>query len=204
MVPRMLVFTAVSLTLAAGASAQPPAPAAPGKAVAEKTFTLDLDKAPWAAALDWYASQSGLTLVATTRPMGNVTIRPGAGRKLTLAEVTDLFNEALVQQRFLLVRFEKSFTVWPTDERIDPTRLPRVEEADLPRRGKTELVLCTVGPFRGVAAKEAVPQVERMLSPVGRAVLLDTTDRIQLADTAGNIDRILRALPARVPPAAKK
>jgi type II secretory pathway component GspD/PulD (secretin) len=202
---RLLSATPLGVTLVVtAATAQQPAPAVPGKAGAEKTFTVNFRNTPWSEVLDWYAEQSGLTFVSAARPAGRLTIQPMAGRKFRLAEVTDLLNETLAPQKFILVRYEQSFTVWPADERIDPTRLPRVEESELPRRGRTEPVLCNVGPFRGTTAKQAMPQVEKMLSPLGRAILLNTTDGIQITDTAGNIDRILRTLPPRVPPAAKQ
>ncbi len=202
---RLLATTTLGATFVlATASAQQPAPAVPGKAAPEKTFAVNFQKTPWPEVIDWYATESGLTFVSTILPAGKLTIQPMPGRKFRLAEVTDLLNETLALQKLILIRYDKSFTVWPTDEALAATRVPRVQESDLPRRGKTEPVLCIVGPFRDTAAREAMPLVERMLSPIGRAFLLNTSDSIQIIDMAGNIDRILRTLPPRVPPAAKK
>ncbi|HEX4608288.1 MAG TPA: sigma-70 family RNA polymerase sigma factor [Urbifossiella sp.] len=183
--------------------AAPPAKAGPEKTMPEKTFTVNFDNAPWGNVLDWYATESGLTLVAGARPIGNLTIKPPAGRRFTLSELTDLLNEAMGVQKLIIVRHPTMFTIWPADERIDPTRVLRIEESEILRRGKTEMVLCNIGPFKGASAKEVMPEVEKMLGPFGSAILLNSTDRIQVVDTAGNIRRILISLPGRATPAAK-
>ena len=61
--------------------------------------------------------------------------------------MTDLLNETLTPQKFVIIRYEATFAVHPIDEKIDPTTIPRVEPEDLSRRGKSEIVRCNIGPL---------------------------------------------------------
>ena len=180
----------------AGKVDAPPKPDAPVKAdaPAEKTISVNFENTSWQDVLDWYGKETGLILVTTVKPAGNVTIKPGKERKFTLGEVTDLLNEAMIPQKFLLIRYTTSFTVWPADEKIDPTRIPPVLPAELPKRGKTEIVLCTVGPFTTLSAADVMPEIDKMLTPFGKGILLEKANSVQIVDTAGNILRIQKTL----------
>ncbi|QDU23632.1 secretin N-terminal domain-containing protein [Urbifossiella limnaea] len=175
--------------------ADPKAAAPAPKAEEPRTVTVSWDNAPWQTVLDWYGKETGLILVTTVRPTGSVTILPpGPARKFTLAEVTDLLNEAMIPQKFMIIRRQASFYIQPADEKIDPTLLQRIEHTELSKRGKTEIVLCNVGPFKAISASEVMPEVDKMLTPFGRAVLLTNANAIQVMDTAGNISRISKTL----------
>jgi type II secretory pathway component GspD/PulD (secretin) len=179
--------------------AQPPTatvPAAQPKtdAPAEKTVSVLFDGLPWVDVLDWYGKETGLVLVTTVKPTGSVTIKPPKEKKYTLGEVTDLINEALRSQKFVLIRYNATFTIWPADEKIDATLIPPVLVSELPKRGKTEIVLCTVGPFKTISAPEVVGEVEKMCTPFGKVILFEKQNALQIMDTAGNILRIIETL----------
>ncbi|HYH68266.1 MAG TPA: hypothetical protein VD866_26470, partial [Urbifossiella sp.] len=172
-----------------------PMPAPAPKAEPEKTVSISFTAQDWQTVLDWYGKETGLILVTTVRPTGSVTIvPPGPSRKFTLGEVTDLLNEAMIPQKFMIIRRQASFYIQPADEKIDPTLLQRVEHSELARRGKTEIVLCNVGPFKGISASDVMNDVNQMLTPFGKAVLLSNANAIQVMDTAGNISRISKTL----------
>ena len=61
----------------------------------------------------------------TVKPTGSVTLQPPKDRKFTMGEVVDLLNEAMIQQRFILVRRQVSFTI-PLDDVVsfDFSKLP--------------------------------------------------------------------------------
>jgi type II secretory pathway component GspD/PulD (secretin) len=161
----------------------------------ERLIAVSFDGAQWQEVLDWYAKESGLILVTTVRPTGNVTIKPpGAPRKFTLGEVTDLLNESMVPQKFILIRYSTTFTIWPVDEKLDFTLMPLVTPAELKTRGKTELVKCVIGPFKSIAVAEIRPEIEAMLTPFGKLQLLERSNSFQLSDKAGNILRIKQLL----------
>ncbi|MBY0457284.1 MAG: hypothetical protein K2V38_08110, partial [Gemmataceae bacterium] len=184
---------------------QPPAmptPATPGAVVpvqpgstgmgapaVEKLLTLDFEKAPWADVLDWYSKQTGLTLITTVQPTGTVKIKPGGDRKFTIAEVTDLINEAMMQQKFVLIRRHMTFFIHPADEKIDPTLLPRVSLDELAKRGKTEIVQVVV-PVEGLVVADSLDELKKMLTPFGTMIPLTQPNAYLLQDTVGNIARI--------------
>jgi type II secretory pathway component GspD/PulD (secretin) len=162
---------------------------------AERTISVSFDGAQWQEVLDWYAKESGLILNTSVKPTGSVTIKPpGMARKFTLGEVTDLLNEAMVLQKFVLIRYTTTFAIWPVDEKIDWTLVPAITQQDLPKRGKTELVRCVIGPFKTVSVGDIRPEIEAMLTPFGKLQLLERSNSFQLSDKAGNISRIKQVL----------
>jgi RNA polymerase sigma factor (sigma-70 family) len=169
---------------------QPPAKPNLPKA-APKTYELKFQAASWADVFLWYSNISGLPFVGTSRPAGTVTIVPPGKRQYTLEEVTDLLNEALMPQKFILVRRPTSFTVLPVDEKIDRTNLPRVTLDELDKRARTELVTVAV-PLTTVEAKDLAPDVQKMLGPFGEAVALEKANQLLISDTAGNLRLIVR------------
>ncbi|QJW99914.1 RNA polymerase sigma factor [Frigoriglobus tundricola] len=165
------------------------APAVP----AEKTLSIHFDNVAWKDVLDWYATETGLTMITTVKPTGSVTIKPGRDRKFTMAEVTDLINETMAQQKFILVRRRMTFFIHPADEKIDPTHVPRIALEDLPKRGRTEIVQVLL-PIKGMVVTDTQYELKKLLTPFGQMVPLDKTNAILIMDTVGNIDRIVRIL----------
>ena len=117
MFAKKLLVAAVAVLSAGTAVAVETAPP-PREVKSPKTFTVQMRDKPWKEVLDWYAEQSGLVPIYTVAPKGTVTLLPPKDRRFTLAEVTDLLNEKLVEEKFLLIRRLVSFTVVRTDEKI--------------------------------------------------------------------------------------
>jgi hypothetical protein len=160
----------------------------------QKTFAVRFQGVPWDEVFDWYAKVSGLTLVTAEKPTGKLTFESPAGKQYTLAEITDILNEALTQQKFILVRRTTTFFLHPADERLDRTKLPRVELPDLSTRGRTEMVEVRI-PLSALDAGEIRDDINRLLTPFGAVVLARGRELI-VSDTAGNIDRIARTIDA--------
>ena len=71
----------------------------------EKRFSMWFQDLSWDDVLDWYGKTSGLTPILTVKPKGQFTFMPPrADQKYTLAEITDILNEALDSQKFILIR----------------------------------------------------------------------------------------------------
>ncbi|MBP3959466.1 hypothetical protein J8F10_29835 [Gemmata sp. G18] len=170
----------------------PVAPATPAAAPA-KMVSINFEKAGWDEVLDWYSKETGLTLITTVKPTGTVAIKPGKDRKFTIGEVTDLINEAMMQQKFILIRRHMTFFIQPSDEKIDPTLLPRVTLGELPERGRTEIVQVVV-PVEGMVVEDAVEELKKMLTPFGTMFPLIKPNALLIQDTVGNIARIQKTL----------
>jgi RNA polymerase sigma factor (sigma-70 family) len=189
-----------------GARADPPnrveAAPAPGKSAdkpdtpkpGEKRYELEARDRPWNQVFEWYAEISGLAFVGSSKPPGTFTFIPPQGkRQYTLVEITDLLNEALLAQKFILIRRTSTFTVLPADEKIDPSLVPRVGFDELGKRAKTDLVSVEL-PLNSVRAEKVAPDVKKMLGPFGDVVVLETGNRLILQDTAGTLGRIIRTV----------
>ncbi len=157
-----------------------------------KTFAFDMADKPWKHVFEWYADQTGLPFVGTNVPTGTFTFIGPRNKKYTLEEITDILNEALLAQKFILVRRAASFTVLPADEKIDPTLLPRVSLDDLEKRGRTELVTVMMPLKR--KASEIAPDVKKLLGPFGSVVVLENANQLLLQDTAGNLRQICQTI----------
>ncbi|HEY1189648.1 MAG TPA: secretin N-terminal domain-containing protein, partial [Gemmata sp.] len=166
-----------------------------------KTFTLKFQDAEWADVLDWYAKASGLTLITAVRPTGQVTIASG-NRALTLGEVTDLINDALLPKKHLLIRRGGAFTVVAADEKIDPALVPRIAPKDLEQRGRTELVQVIIPVPQGAVAG-LVPEVKKMLGPLGSVVALRQPSAVLVQDAAANVIKIRETIARATEPEPK-
>jgi type II secretory pathway component GspD/PulD (secretin) len=173
--------------LAVDPPAAPPAPAtsAAKPAEKEKTFSYKFDKSSWDTVLNWFARNSGLIPVTTVKPTGTVTLTIN---DKTLGQTIDLLNEALAQEKYVLIRGEQSFFIHPADEKLPRTLIPLISPDQLPKRGKTELVQVVV-PLKTVVAEEIVPQVKKLLSTFGDVSAFGT-NQLVLTDKAGNIRHI--------------
>jgi type II secretory pathway component GspD/PulD (secretin) len=170
--------------------AEPPRQAA-GKA--EKAFALEFRNAPWKQVLAWLSDQTGLPVVASTTPTGAFTYQPPQGRRYTVPQIIDVVNEALANQKYLLIRRPNSLVLVPADERIDPALATRVRPDELDRHGKTEWVAMTL-PLAGVAADEVAPDVRKLLGPFGEVQVLKTANRLEVRDTAENLRRVYQLI----------
>src|SRR5205823_10942915 len=125
-------------------------------------------------------------------PTGPVTIR-GMDQKYTLAQATDLLNEAMIPKGFILVRQTATFTLIPVDGKVNWALVPTITPDDLPQRGRTELVIVTLV-LKTINVEDAAPELEKMLTPFGKLVAFKQSNSLQIGDQAGNILRIKRVI----------
>jgi hypothetical protein len=159
----------------------------------DMTYDFEMASQPWAKVLERYSEISGLPYIGTQRPAGNFTFVPPKNKKYTLAEITDLLTEALLAQKYILVRRDASFTVLPADEKIDPALLPRVRLDDLAKRGKTEMVTVVV-PLTTLKARDIGPDVKKLLGLFGQVTVLEKLNQLIIQDTAGNVREIYQVI----------
>lgn len=196
----LVVCTGASI---ANASPQtPPAPAAQPpaettKPAPEKKVRFEFRDKRWAEVLEWLVDQTGMQVISPNKPAGTFTfIAPkvdGKPREYTIPEVIDIINEALSQQKFMLLRREASYTIVLADDVINDWILPRIRTEDLPARGKTEMV-STVLQLNALVAEDMVPEVRKMMGPFGDVVALTKSNQLLMKDTAGNLMRIVKTI----------
>jgi mRNA-degrading endonuclease HigB of HigAB toxin-antitoxin module len=161
------------------------------KPAVPKMFALNLQSVSWTDALKWYSEHSDLGAIYTVKPEGNITLKTSSGRQYTIAEITDLFNEALQQQKLIMIRGQRTFTIVSTDERVPQDLIPHIELSELNHRGNTELVEVDIKVPANVAEAEPLAlELQKLLSPFGRVVFAKG-NQLVLCDVTGNVKRIL-------------
>jgi type II secretory pathway component GspD/PulD (secretin) len=149
---------------------------------------------PWSDVLEWLADQTGLPVSTNYKPTGTFTfIAPKGANEYTIPQIVDILNENLVNQNYILIRRDQSYTIVLSDKEIDPALLPRILPEDLDRHGKTELVQVVL-PLHSQVAEDTKPEVEKMLGPFGKVVALTRGNQLLVQDTVGNIIRIRKTL----------
>ena len=174
-----------------------PTPGLPGPVLApqgstspnEKRVSVNFNKAPWPTVLDWFKDESGLIPVLTVQPTGSVTIVSPKDVKYTISEVVDVLNDAMMQQKFILIRRQVSFFIHPSDEKLDPILAPRIELSELASRGRTEIVQLLL-PLKTLNVEDTAPEIKNLMSVFGSISTLTKSNTLVLTDTAGNIRRI--------------
>jgi ferric-dicitrate binding protein FerR (iron transport regulator)/tetratricopeptide (TPR) repeat protein len=157
-----------------------------------KTYKFDMRGKRWKDVIEWLCEKAELPLVSTNMPTGTFTY-VGPKKELTIPEIIDVFNEALLNnrdtQKFLLVRRERSFTILPADNPFDPALLPPLTIEDLENRGNTELATVIL-PLNSLVAKEVAPGIQQMMGPFGKVNTISETNQILVQDTISNLKRI--------------
>jgi hypothetical protein len=169
--------------------AEKPAKPAPSPKETEKANSFEFRQRPWNQVFEWLSDQTGLPVTPVeARLTGAFTFIPPRGKQYTLPEIIDILNESLMQQRHILIRRERQFTILPADQ-IDPLLVPRVRIEDLEQRGNTELVSVVV-PLKALTAGEIAPEIKKMLGPFGEVIVISQGNRLLLRDMAVNLRRI--------------
>jgi type II secretion system protein D len=166
--------------------------ASPAQA-AEKTLAFEMRDKPWSSVLEWLSDQTGLPVITTYKPTGTFNFISPKKQQYTIPEIIDILNEALLAQKYLLIRRDQSFTLVPADEKIDPAILPRVRVDDLGHRGNTEMV-SVVLPLTSLVAEDLATEVKKMMGPFGEVVAMAKANQLVLQDTVGNVKRIVKTI----------
>lgn len=176
---------------------QPPAPPAAAQADAaanppagtSKRYSNSFDKASWDVAFAWLEKITGQRLITTYRPSQTLTLKVV---DLAVPDIIDLYNEALAGEKYILVRREQSFSIYPADEKLPKDVIRRVTVADLPDLGKSEFVSVMI-PLKNLVAADMATQVKKMLSNFGDVYAFGTNNLV-IEDKVGNIRTLMANL----------
>jgi type II secretory pathway component GspD/PulD (secretin) len=152
---------------------------------------------PWADVFKWLANETGLPVNATRPPTGTFTFIGPEKKTYALPEVVDIINDALLgaeaTNKYYLIHGERSFTVVPADEKVDPVLVPRVRAEDLDRRGNTELVQVVVH-LKSLVSEDLQPEVKKMMGPFGEVIAIAGPNQLVLLDTVANLKRTVKTI----------
>ncbi len=158
----------------------------------QERFAFEFHDAPWSgpgSVLEWLVKKTGLPIITNVRPLGTFTPARGANGNLqryTVPEAIDLLNAALAQQQLILIRKFDSITLRATDQPIPEMDIPRLTEAELQQRGKTELASVVVR-LKTLDAETFAKEAKDMLGPLGKVTSLPSANILILRDQAGTL-----------------
>ncbi len=140
----------------------------------EKRYSFAFKKQTWGNVFQWLAEQTDLPVICTSVPTGTFSFTPPAGKTYTFSEIIDIINDGLLDnlenQTWLFVRRERSFTVIPGDQKIDPAMMRLVKLEDLAFLGRTEIVRIQKQMHPGGSCVKVASTIEKLLSQHGQAL----------------------------------
>ncbi|MCC7474164.1 MAG: hypothetical protein IT425_02105 [Pirellulales bacterium] len=170
------------------AHSTPPAlPSAVVPASADSRLTFSFRNQPWQTVLDWFAEQAALSLLMESPPPG--TFNYTDPRKYTVAEALDVLNGVLLTKGYTLVRRERMLVVIDLEDGIPPNLVPDVSLAELDRRGEYELIRVLFSVWT-MTPEQAAIEVQPLLGPQGKVIVLPQARQIQVTETAGRLRTI--------------
>jgi len=149
----------------------------------------------WAEVLDWYAKQCDLSLVIDAPPPG--TFNYSDTKDYSQVEAMDLLNSVLSTKGYTLIRRDRMLLVIDLQEGLPEGLIPRVEIADLDKRGKFEIV-SVIFPLGDLDPAAVKTEITPLLGTFGTSVSLPLTKQLLVTDAAGVI-RAISAVIASMP-----
>ena len=185
------LIPAVLLLCAAPAPASEPPP---------QTVKFVFENATWREIFRWLTEVTGKPVISSAPPTGTFSFHGPKDKEYTIDEVVDIINCRLedCQRReryYYLISRERSFTLVPANEKIDPVKIPRIRPEDLAKHGKKELVQLVL-PLTHLKADDIAPQVKKMMGPFGEAVSMTHTgvNQLILIDTVENVRAVCKMI----------
>ncbi|MEN1681026.1 MAG: secretin N-terminal domain-containing protein [Planctomycetota bacterium] len=143
---------------------------------------------PWQDVLDWFAEQADLSLVLEAPPPGTFNYQDT--RLYSVGEALDVLNSVLLTKGYSLVRKGRMLLLVNLEDGIPPNLVTDVPLDELDERGEYELVRVLFR-VRNVVPAEAAEELEPLMGPQGKLLVLPKASMIQVTETAGRI-RVLR------------
>lgn len=110
-------------------------------------------------------------------------------RSYTPTEALDVLNGVLLTKGYTLVRHGKMLVVVNLEDGIPPNLVPDVPLEELDQRGEYELVR-VLFPVWNMTPEQASTEVQPLLGPQGKVVILPQAKQIQVTETGGRLRTI--------------
>ncbi|MFT5299398.1 MAG: hypothetical protein ACI814_000171, partial [Mariniblastus sp.] len=153
----------------------------------------------WGNVLNWFAKESGSSLVMDISPPGEFTYSDV--KEYTPAQAIDLLNSVLQSKGFTLIRREKMLIVSEVSDGIPYDLVPEITPDQLPERGKFEWVRIYF-PIGARPIDQVMKEIKPMLSEHGQATPLVASKKLMVTDTAGKMNALSLLIAAVPEPAS--
>lgn len=167
----------------------PAAPVDPKK-LADKTVAFQARDWPWKNVLEWLSNETGLPIITNATPTGTFSFYGNPRKFYSIPEIMDILNEALLNQKYVLIRRDASITIVPADMQIDPSIVPRITIEELKNRGATEIVKIVVQ-LKTMNADEISTEIRNLMGPFREVNPLTRSNQLVLQDTAKSLRYVL-------------
>ncbi len=145
--------------------------------------------------LELFAEKADLSLVMDAPPPGTFNYQDD--RAYDIGQAIDVLNSVLLTRDYALVRRDRMLMVISLKDGIPPNIVPTISLADLPNRGKYELV-CVPFPINKLGMDEATQIVKPLLTMQGglqgSMVPLPQAHELLITDTGGKLRTIKEIL----------
>jgi type II secretory pathway component GspD/PulD (secretin) len=158
-----------------------------------KDIVFSFSDAPWEEVARWLADIGKKSLLVESKPAG--TFNYFDKRKYTFQEAIDVINSVLMGKGHVLLSRDNFLVLADLKEGIPPHLIQRIDVADLPKKGRTELVKVLLT-LKGLVADEAKKEFESISSPYGKILSLPSTNQLLIVDTAQNVRQIVGLIEA--------
>ena len=172
-----------------------------GALFSKKKLQFNFRFQKWEQVLEWIAEEANLSLVMDAPPPG--TFNYADTKEYSPIQAIDLLNGWLLTKNYALIRRDRLLMCVSLKGGIPAGVVPRVTPAELPIRGKFELVTAMF-PLEGRPAESALKEVQTLLGPHSDVDALEQTQQLAVTDTAGNlraIEKLITSIPVPEAPA---
>jgi type II secretory pathway component GspD/PulD (secretin) len=190
LIPAVLLLCRAPFATTSALASEPP----------QQTVKFIFENATWREVFRWLTEVTGKPVIFVAEPTGRFSFHGPKDKEYTIDEVVDIINCRLedCQRRekyYYLISRERSFTLVPANELVDPVKVPRIRPEDLAKRPKKEFVQLNL-PLTHVKADDIAPQVKKMMGPFGEAVPLTYTgvNQLILIDTVENLRAVRKMI----------
>ncbi|MCA9239629.1 MAG: hypothetical protein KDA37_05495, partial [Planctomycetales bacterium] len=146
---------------------------------------------PWEDVLEWFADKSDLSLILDAPPSGTFNYRDN--RQYTVGQAMDVLNNVLQTKGFTLVRKGRMLLLVNLEDELPPNLVSDVPLEELDQHGEHELVRVLFR-VRSMLPEDLAEELERLIGPQGKIIVLSKANMIQVTETAGRIRTIRRVI----------
>ena len=142
----------------------------------------------WPDVLRWLAETSSMSLDWQELPGDYLNL--ATRRPHTIEETRDLFNRHLLARGYTLLEIDNVLQVAKT-EGINTALVPKVDPADLAKLPPNRFVRVSIS-LDSLVAEEVIDEFKMLISANGKLIPLQSTNRLEAMDAAGNLKELYR------------